>query len=114
MESTWIPASVAKGNAYEASGSKKKTLPSGSALKLEALRRLPLALQRRLVRSAAELLGLRLEFHHVEEILRVAANGPKSGPLPHDWKIVRAGNELRFERPRAAETGEVGPEYEYS
>jgi len=114
MESAWIPPSIAKVHAHEASGSKKKTLPSGGALKLEVLRRLPLALQRRLVRSAAELLELRLEFQHVEGILRVAGDGPKSAPLPHDWKIVRAGGELRFEPARALETGDVSPEYEYS
>lgn len=114
MESAWIPPTVAKGHAHKASGSQKKILPFGGALKLEALRRLPLALQRRLVRSAGEVLGLRLEFQHVEGVLRVAGEGPKSAPLPHDWKIVRAGGELRFEPPTASETGDLSPGYEYS
>jgi tRNA(Ile)-lysidine synthase len=35
----------------------------------DGLRVMPLALRRRVARAAAESLGLRLEFHHVEEIL---------------------------------------------
>ena len=38
---------------------------------------LPLALRRRVVRAAAESLGLRLEFRHVEEILGLARGGAR-------------------------------------
>jgi tRNA(Ile)-lysidine synthase len=60
---------------------------------------LPLALQRRVVRAAAESLGLRLEFNHVEEILKVASGQPgssKSTLLPDNWVASRNRNELRF------------------
>jgi tRNA(Ile)-lysidine synthase len=61
---------------------------------------LPLALQRRVLRAAAESLGLRLEFIHVEEILKVALGQPgssKSTLLPGNWVASRNRNELRFE-----------------
>ena len=118
MESAWSSSSPGKSYAREACDSKKETVTSGGALRIDVLRRLPLALQRRLVRSAAELLGLRLEFQHVREILRLSESGPKSGPksapLPHDWKVVRTGEELRFQPPLAGETEDAPTEYEYS
>ncbi|HVZ60795.1 MAG TPA: tRNA lysidine(34) synthetase TilS, partial [Terriglobales bacterium] len=43
--------------------------PPPLALRLDLLRLQPLALQRRLVRAAAESLRLHLDFHHVEQIL---------------------------------------------
>ena len=46
---------------------------------------LPLALRRRVVRAAAESLGLRLEFRHVEEILDLDPRGPRSAMLPAGW-----------------------------
>ena len=46
------------------------------SLNSAALGALPLALRRRVVRAAAESLGLKLEFHHVEEILTLALMGP--------------------------------------
>ena len=42
----------------------------------------PLAVQRRVVRAAAESLGFRLEFRHVEEILQVSSGNSKSATLP--------------------------------
>ena len=118
MESAWSSSSPGKSYAREACDSKKETVTSGGALRIDVLRRLPLALQRRLVRSGAELLGLRLEFQHLREILRLSESGPKSGPksapLPHDWKVVRTGEELRFQPPLAGETEDAPTEYEYS
>lgn len=59
----------------------------------------PLAVQRRLVRAAGDLLGLNLEFAHVEEILAVA-KGPggsaQSCNLPNDWRATRSRNEVRL------------------
>jgi len=67
----------------------------------------PLALRRRLVRAAAENAGLRLDFHHVEQILGLAA-GPSSRSekaleLPGGWQAVRRAQELWFRRRRQTE-----------
>jgi tRNA(Ile)-lysidine synthase len=59
-------------------------------LKSAALLALPLAVQRRAIRAACESLGLRLEFHHVEEILALASSrATKSTELPGGWVISR-------------------------
>jgi tRNA(Ile)-lysidine synthase len=78
--------------------------PSGT-LNLKALAALPLALQRRVVRGAAESLGLRLEFRQVEEILETASLPPGASPrrrgqsmlLPRRWRVSRKKGELHFE-----------------
>jgi tRNA(Ile)-lysidine synthase len=70
---------------------------------------LPLAVQRRVIRAAAESLGFRLEFRHVEDVLEVNAEGAKSATLPDGWVVSRNRNELRFEPARAASN----PNYEY-
>ena len=77
----------------------------GGVLNLQALSALPLALQRRVIRGAAESLGLRLEFREVEEILGTASLHPESaGPprhtsmlLPNCWKVSRKKGDLHFE-----------------
>jgi tRNA(Ile)-lysidine synthase len=68
-------------------------------LKVAQLTQLPLALQRRAVRAAAETLDLRLEFAHVEEILAVATGGEKSANLPAGWRVERNKNGALFSRP---------------
>jgi tRNA(Ile)-lysidine synthase len=68
-----------------------------SALSIEALSRQPLALQRRLIRAAAETLGIPLDSAHVEQILDVAASGTAC-ELPDGWRAQRSFRELRFER----------------
>ena len=96
-----------------------KLLPAGnrpSAIQLAVLLAQPLALQRRLIRAVAEQHGLRLEFHHVEQLFCLAGarspspgapSGPSVGPmgwpsaqveLPHGWEAVRSGSELCFRR----------------
>jgi tRNA(Ile)-lysidine synthase len=69
-------------------------------LHLSVLVDLPLALQRRLVRAASESLGLRLDFHHVEEILSLSLNRRGSAVLPNQWLISRKRNDLWFESSR--------------
>jgi len=69
-------------------------------LTVSALADLSLALQRRVIRAASESLGLRLEFHHVEEILALASSQPgsaKATELPDGWMVRRNKGELRFE-----------------
>jgi tRNA(Ile)-lysidine synthase len=79
-------------------------------LKSDALSVLPLALQRRLVRAACESMGLRLEFHHVEEILALASSPTaKSTELPAGWVVSRRKQVLSLERNPAA----VPSDYEY-
>jgi len=66
-------------------------------LKSTQLSYLPLAVRRRVVRAAAESLGLTLQFRHVEELLKLREDGEKAA-LPKQWLAVRRKDELRFER----------------
>ncbi|HYM76715.1 MAG TPA: tRNA lysidine(34) synthetase TilS [Candidatus Dormibacteraeota bacterium] len=62
----------------------------------------PVAVQRRLVKVIGERAGIPLEFKHVEEILRFAAEDEKTGKelsLPRGWKVVRQPEELLFVTP---------------
>lgn len=71
------------------------------ALDMAELSRLPLALQRRVVREAAESLGVALEFRHVEEILELAKSRSHAGSatmLPGQWLAGRDQGMLRFSR----------------
>jgi tRNA(Ile)-lysidine synthase len=63
---------------------------------------LPLALRRRVVRAAAECLGLNLEFRHVEEILALDRRGPRSAMLPEGWLVSLTKGGLQFDPPKAA------------
>lgn len=62
----------------------------------------PVALQRRLLRAIAESRGIRLEFHHVQSVLDLAATAPSRAErkveLPGDYDAVVVERELRFER----------------
>ena len=83
------------------------------AISLPQLQDLPLALQRRIIRAAAEKLGLSLEFRHVEEVLTLAAarRGMKSVILPEGWRMQRVRDELHF---LLVQQVEASPQYEYS
>lgn len=83
----------------------------GVSVREDVLKALPLALRRRVLRAAAAAAGLRLEFEHVEEALRVAGGGKASGNLPGDWRLRRVRGELRFEH--AAPVGPLSGGYEY-
>jgi len=88
------------------------------ALRLKALADLPLAMQRRVIRAAAESLGLHLEFRQVEEVLETAlvlprsweTEGRKSMLLSAHWKVSRKKDELHFERENPS-TGLSGYQY---
>ncbi len=75
----------------------------------------PLAVQRRLVKSIGEHSRIPLEFKHVEEILRLAAEenaSRKELSLPMGWKLRRESEELMFVTPDLREP--VKPsDYEY-
>jgi tRNA(Ile)-lysidine synthetase-like protein len=75
----------------------------------------PIAVQRRLVKAIGENAGIPLEFKHVEEILRIAAEdsaASKELSLPLGWKVVLEPEELVFVTPdlRAPVTAQ---DYEY-
>ncbi|HXW90365.1 MAG TPA: tRNA lysidine(34) synthetase TilS [Terriglobales bacterium] len=83
------------------------------SLRCDLLRSLPLALGRRLVRRAAESLGLDLEFRHVEEILGLAqkhGESEKTLGLPGGWTARLSAAELQFAEPHLSPTG---LDYEY-
>lgn len=77
-----------------------KTAPANqgnrATLKVEAIEGLPLAVRRRVIRAAAESLGLRLEFRHVEEILSVASKQFRSAMLPDGWTVFLSRRVLHF------------------
>ena len=75
----------------------------------------PIAVQRRLVKAIGENGGIPLEFKHVEEVLRVAAEDSASGKelsLPSGWKLVRSAEELVFATPDLREP-ERPQDYDY-
>ena len=74
---------------------------ASGALNLRLLSAQPLALQRRLIRAAAESLGFQLEFKHVEQILHLGSNKsrhPQSTILPRGWKANHTDNAITLER----------------
>jgi len=73
----------------------------------------PMAVQRRLVKAIGENAGIPLEFKHVDEILRVAAEDAASGKevsLPRGWRFVVEPDELTFMTP---DLREPSPQREY-
>jgi tRNA(Ile)-lysidine synthase len=83
--------------------------PAGSAaLSIEPLARQPLAMQRRLVRLAAERAGLQLDFSHVAAVLKLLPGParqatPAAHELPHGWVARRLGPELCLRQEMAPE-----------
>jgi tRNA(Ile)-lysidine synthase len=80
----------------------------------------PIAVQRRVIKAMGEYVRLPLEFKHVEEILRFAAEQGEAGKelsLPLGWKTVRHPDELELVTPDLRQSGD-GPvndasDYEY-
>ncbi len=76
----------------------------------------PRAVQRRVVKAIGEQAGIPLEFKHIEEILRFAAeDGPpgKELSLPLGWKIRREPEAMVFLTPDLRRQERI-PDYEYS
>ena len=69
---------------------------SGGSLNWDRMAEVGLAVRRRLVRAAAEALGLNLEFRQVAEVLDLTAEGERAS-LCAGWVVVRKQGELRFE-----------------
>jgi len=76
----------------------------------------PVAVQRRLAKAVGEYAGIPLEFKHVEEILRFAAEEHGAGKklsLPLGWKVVRKPKSLVFLAPDPQNQERIAQEYEY-
>ena len=69
------------------------------SLQLKPLLAQPLAVQRRLVRAALERAGAGFDFRHGEEMLRLAQKSKGALELAGGWRVVRAKEELRIEKP---------------
>jgi tRNA(Ile)-lysidine synthetase-like protein len=72
-----------------------------------------LAIQRVLIRAAAESLGIELDLAHVDELLAIASGTGKACELPDGWRVQRSFRELRFEKSQGKATTEDS-EYERS
>jgi tRNA(Ile)-lysidine synthase len=71
------------------------------AIDIAALLRQSPALQRRLVRMAAEQLGISMDILHVEKARAVANAEVNACELPGGWRLERSHRELRFVPPKA-------------
>ncbi len=74
------------------------------------------AVQRRVMKAVGDEAGIPLEFRHIEEILRFAAEDGPSGKvlsLPLGWKVVREAEAIVFATPDLRRQERV-PDYEYS
>jgi tRNA(Ile)-lysidine synthase len=77
----------------------------------------PVAVQRRLVKAIGDHAGVPLEFKHVEQILRFAAEEGPSGKelsLPLGWKLVREPATLTFVTPDLRRQERIPQDYEYA
>jgi tRNA(Ile)-lysidine synthase len=75
----------------------------------------PRAVQRRVLKAIGERAGIPLEFKHIEEILRFAAEDGPSGKelsLPLGWRICREPEALVFVTPDLRRQERI-PDYEY-
>ena len=75
----------------------------------------PRAVQRRVLKAIGEQAGIPLEFKHIEEILRFAAEERPAGKelsLPLGWKIVREPEAIVFVTPDLRQNQPVA-DYEY-
>jgi tRNA(Ile)-lysidine synthase len=72
------------------------------------------AVQRRIIRAAADEAGLALDFHHVEDILHLAAEAASTGKellLPGGWRVVCSEDALEFAA-QPAVLAPANPDYE--
>jgi tRNA(Ile)-lysidine synthase len=75
----------------------------------------PRAVQRRVLKAIGEHAGIPLEFKHIEEMLRFAAEDGQSGKelsLPLGWKLVREPEAMVFLTPDLRRQERI-PDYEY-
>jgi len=85
------------------------------SLNLTRLLAEPLALQRRIIKSIGERAGFLLDYKHIHETLRFAAEETDSGKqlaLPLGWHASRTGDALVFKAPDPQASG-GSHDYEY-
>jgi tRNA(Ile)-lysidine synthase len=102
-ETSGLAARLVRTGKPSRSGRSNTAEDTGLAVELNALRTLPLALQRRLLRSIAEKLGVALEFRHIHELLEFAEQ-KKPGKileLPGGLAASRTLRELQISRQQA-------------
>jgi tRNA(Ile)-lysidine synthase len=81
-----------------------------TGLSLRNFQHLPLALQRRLLRSFAESEDLALDFEHVERLVRCARGESSKTELAEEWLAFRKGQRLEL-RPPMPEPSSPGYDY---
>ncbi|PYY15560.1 MAG: tRNA lysidine(34) synthetase TilS [Acidobacteria bacterium] len=92
-----VPGEPARG------GGRKQTRSEGIAIDIQKLYQQPLAVQRRLLRAAAEKLGCGMEFEQVQAVLHLIAQRAERGAqnkiveLGAGWRVRLLFRELRFE-----------------
>ena len=95
-----LPMLLLPGKATRGGGRSVSTDPHDkhAGLDIDALRRHPPALQRRLIRAVADELGMILDVSHVETVLAVMHGDISAYELPGGWRVERSHRELRFGR----------------
>jgi len=98
-----LPLVVAPGEPARGGG-RKQTSQRSVALDIAKLQHEPLAMQRRLLRAAAEQLGCNLDFEHVDAILCLLAQRSSRGArdstidIANGWRARLLFRELRIEQ----------------
>jgi tRNA(Ile)-lysidine synthase len=91
-----LPLVLLPGRPVRGGGRDTSALKKEYAIDLEALRRQPLAVQRRLLRAATEELGIELDMEHVQAALDIVQERGKACELPGGWRLERRFREMRF------------------
>jgi tRNA(Ile)-lysidine synthase len=76
----------------------------------------PLAVQRRAIKAVGELAGFPLEFKHIEEVLRFAADEENTGKrlsLPLGWSVELEPAALMFRTPDLRKQDRIPTDYQY-
>lgn len=103
-----LPGTPARG------GGRKQTAEQSVSFNMRTLQEQPLAVQRRVLRAAAEHLGCNLDFEHVEsvrELMSLKSHG-KVIEIAGGWRARRLFRELRIEKLPPKSASESKP-YEY-
>lgn len=104
-------------------GGRRQTSAGAIAVELLALEQQPLAVQRRLLRAAAEQIGCSLDFEHVHAMLDLISRRQTRGTqskivqIADGWNARLLFRELRIERTpsrASAESKEATTDYEYA
>jgi len=75
------------------------------------------AVQRRAIKAVGDTAGFPLEFRHIDEVLRFAADENNQGKqlsLPLGWKMIREPEALTFLTPDLRTQDRIPADYEYS